>query len=619
MRRPSLPCEVDALDSVATEPSGRQGYEILPIWVNLSNTGVKTSVRTSAAEMNYIVRSFHSEERHEQSRETFTWRMLQLNPSSVKRGLWDILSLMLVLYDLVMVPLEVFEPEETEYANVVRWIARVFWSCDMVMSFLTGYMTQEGFLEMQPQRIVRRYLTTWFFFDAALVSSDWMDTILGGGESLGYAQITRSSRSSRIIRMIRLLRIARMSQVAKLCSERLMSDLSSRLTVLAEIMGLVLLIVCYSHVMACVWWGIGMQNKEESWVAHYELEEQPLPIRYGVSLHWSLSQLTGGMDEFTPVSDSERAFACGIFVIGFMLASLFVSSLSSSMTKLHIITSGEAQQLTTLREFMTQNNVTTRLAMRVMRNAKAALVLGNTYISEVNVNLMRLISEPLLEELHMEMYSPTLVHHPFFETYLIHCPQVMKKVCHNAITRKQVFSGDVIFETGEHPAEPVMYFIRKGLMKYSHSKGTTYDLKDGEWLAEAVLWTSWTHVGRCQAESNSDLLVVNATLFREIATSFHHPLNFDLREYAAEFVKDLNVHVGELTDISIDGYILKFGLFSNAFSWVFSRSKEAVTASDKFRVSTRRHSQYADLWKEKIAHHLASTHHVAAGRTISNL
>merc|ERR1719469_357148 len=56
------------------------------------------------------------------------------------------------------------------------------------------------------------------------------------------------------------------------------------------------------------------------------------------------------------------------------------------MTRLHILASGQSQQLVMLRRFLTQNNISTRLAMRIQRNAQLGMT--SKQISESAVDLM---------------------------------------------------------------------------------------------------------------------------------------------------------------------------------------------------------------------------------------
>merc|ERR1740130_1183783 len=107
------------------------------------------------------------------------------------------------------------------------------------------------------------------------------------------------------------------------------------------------------------------------------------------------------------------------------------------MTQWYIIGSQQAQQLTLLRRYLSQNGISKKLALRVQRNAKFSMKEEQKHMPESGVALMKHVSEPLHVELHFEMYNPMLQVHPFFARYVEECPHVVRKVCHTATGANQ--------------------------------------------------------------------------------------------------------------------------------------------------------------------------------------
>merc|ERR1711959_606813 len=110
-------------------------------------------------------------------------------------------------------------------------------------------------------------------------------------------------------------------------------------------------------------------------------------------------------------------------MFAFVMASIFVSSITSSMTQLNIIGSHRSQQLSILRRYLHQNKISHKLAMRVQRNAQFAISEQQRTLPENQVRLFSLVSEPLRVEMHFEMYAPVFASHPFFFDYIEECPQ----------------------------------------------------------------------------------------------------------------------------------------------------------------------------------------------------
>lgn len=473
-----------------------------------------------------------------------------LHPYSKRRVAWDIFSLMLVLYDMISIPLMFFEPESS-VLDAMEWVTRIFWTLDVPASVVSGYVTADGNIELRAGQIIRNYVKTWLALDICIVGSDWAGMAVNGS-ALQAAGVSKASRIIRIIRLMRLLRLIRMREVVAGILERFKSE---KLIILAELIKLMTLMIGLAHLLACCWYGLSAEFESEStaaWVVEYGFgQEVRLSKKYLMSLHWSLSQFAGGMDEITPVNDWERFFSICVFCMAFIVASAFVSSVTSSMTQLYFIGSQQSAQLSLLRRYMAQNKITKRLALRIQRNAQHMLIQLQESMSEDKVVILSVVSEPLKVELHFELYRDKVSCHHFFRKYLTECPQVMRRVCHSAIVYTRYSPGDVIFDTGENPKTPTMYFVIQGELEYAHVSGlrSSATVTHGEWLSEAVLWTSWTHRGCLTATTDCLLTLVDAQQFQDIVSQFEHG-DFNPADYAHDFVTRLNrEHPNDISDL----------------------------------------------------------------------
>merc|ERR1712048_561401 len=84
---------------------------------------------------------------------------------------------------------------------------------------------------------------------------------------------------------------------------------------------------------------------------------------------------------------------------------------------------------------------------------------------------------------------------------------------------------------------------------YTSQSHNFYNLRQGSWCCEAVLWTPWTHHGTMTAKDNCRICVINASKFQEIVGFFEHSMHFDPRHYAEQFVEELNGTEDEITDL----------------------------------------------------------------------
>jgi len=457
-----------------------------------------------------------------------------IHPHSRQRIAWDLSSLSLVIYDMITIPMAVFTLPESLFLKFMEWTTRLFWTFDMGMSSLTGVVLTDGSVQFDVRFILKRYLKTWLALDIFIVVSDWMELIAAGAGGAGA--FGRLSRSFRIVRVVRLLRLVRMREVMEQITERVQSD---KLSFMLSILKLSVFIISMAHILGCIWWGIGTNEEESvnSWVVAARYHNASLDAQYLASLHWSLSQFSGGMDEISPESPLERFFAVIVWIFAFMAAAVIVSNLTSSLTQMHIIGGTRSRQLAMLRKYLKQNAISSNLALRMQRSAQHAL---SADLTADLIELLPVVSESLRAEMHFEMYSVALRSHSFFAWCISDCPQVVRRFCHYAMSTLIFSASDCVFTKGESPSEPRMYVVAKGTLEYVTHAETT-PISEKVVVAEAVLWTlAWRHQGTLTATSDSKLAALDAKTFQEIAARFQDTATFDARVYAQDYVAHLN-------------------------------------------------------------------------------
>lgn len=455
---------------------------------------------------------------------------------------------------MVMIPFGLFDPEETWFLVFMIWLTRLFWTLDIPTSFVSGFVTADGTIEMRPAPIAKKYIRSWLVIDAMVVSVDWLELILSNAsEGLGIARIGKTSRIFRILRMIRLLRLAKVGEIVQLLSERFPSE---RIVIFADVLKLIMIMLGVGHFLACIWYAIGKSGPEhQNWLVEFGFAEETLDYRYIMSLRWALSQFAGGMDEVTPVSLAEHIYAGSVYLTAFWSGTVFLSILTSHMTQLYILGNQTSQKINGMQRYLRHQGISKALALRITRNAQHALKVRARETPEAAVGLVELVSVPLRIELHFEMYYPMLSRHPFFAAFQSDNPHVVRKVCHAAMTASHTSVGDVIFHVGETAQE--MIFVSRGLLKYSSGKARHEILVPGAWLSEPCLWTPWTHRGMLTVVQDSQCFNLRAEAFQQIVNQYELG-GSDPRDYAADFVARMNEELGDdLTDMGVD---VGFGL-----------------------------------------------------------
>ncbi|CAJ1345915.1 unnamed protein product [Effrenium voratum] len=515
-------------DSGRSNLAGEEQFEMLEVW-RASSKQMKKMKRGSHGESESSV-PFREEEDDYQEPVSHGWI---LNPDSSIRVAWDLGSLVMVLYDMVMIPMQAYSLPENAFLTMMEWTTRLFWTFDIFCSCCTGVVMADGAVEYNLKTILKRYAKTWLALDLVIVCSDWSEVIFSssGVAMLSFARVTR------IIRIVRLLRLVRMQEIMANVTERIQSE---TLGPLVQVSKVTIVLLTISHFTGCLWFALGARDVTEStWVKNQGYTALGVDAQYLASLHWALAQFSGGMDEIYPMNPLERLFAVAIGGTIFVIALVMLGVFTSGLTQQYIIGGSGARQLATLKRYLKQNNVSKVITKRVCRNAKHAI---SGDLTPESVELLHVISEPLKVELAFDMYSQVLMWHPFCLELLQDNSPIMRPICHRAMSMLLLSSTDIIFNLGEEPAEPKMYIVVSGQLEYMDSYGEVAQVGERRYLAEAVLWTNWKHRGTLTAISDVKVAMLDAQGFRDICQRFMRRSEAALRivRYASDFIDELN-------------------------------------------------------------------------------
>jgi len=518
-------------------------FQVLDTWLRPKVNSVHTVERMPSGAHLLLFDDEQSDEEEEEGGCISTWLVpylvpFMVSPSSWQYLCWELTGLLLIAHDIVTIPLQLLRPPDTTFTVLMSWTIRIFWTLDVFMSFVKGFVSPQGLLEVRPVKVFKQYVRSRLCFDLVLISCDWMEPIIAnirGGRG-NDTLVLRLLGMLRGIRLARPLRLARSQRISEFIFERIRSE---GVMLVAYIVAIMFLLLCLVHVVACIWYAINVGN---------ELVDD-LHASYFQAFHFVLALFAGEMLQ-EPSTLVQRIFVIIVLIMALVVSAAFVGSLTTAMTRLQIIASKRSTQFAALSHYLSDYGISRELAARVHRNARHALQEQKRHIPESSVELMTLISDPLRSEIHYEVFSPILNTHPFFQLYSGVNPVGVRHVCHTALQSVLTSRGDVIFSEHELPSTPRMIFIRSGKLIYARGLEPNQFVTAGDWVAEAVLWTNWIHRGTLRALVECRLLAVNAPDFMNIMVTF--PSSHGA-EYAKTFVESLNQteYVNELTDLSI--------------------------------------------------------------------
>lgn len=589
----------------AEPKSNPQLYVLNPVWTSKCKEAELNVEDDDAGAV--IAEAIYEMEDDISSRRGCIW-----SPHSKWRIAWDIVGIIVLFYDLVMIPIQLSFPDANLMHIPVLFViglsTLLYWTADVVTSFFVGFQDKRGVLILDWRRVVAHYIKTWFVLDFLIVTIDWAAMLMDGTfsevEAAGMMRMGKSLRMLRILRTLRLLRLVKLRQLLGAIQDRVDSEY---LSMVINITKYVAFIVAINHLVACAWCALGSIDAygQQTWLKSADMEGTSLTYRYATALHWSLTQFTPASMSVQPQNVSERIFAVIILLLALIVFSSFLSSITSAMTSLRNLGSNEEKQAWLLRKFFRQHHVSRDLTARIVHFVGIITTLNHEQLQESNVRYLQLLSGPLRQELAAELWLPRISVHPLFKELGGRNTDCMGKVCNLALSSLRLGRRDVLFLSDQECS--FLYIITRGLMMYNHKGGelATRNLikahpncEYAPWFCEASLWTKWIHRGRMVAGIESELITLDSSKFSEIISKF--PSMFGVcRHYGTLFVTNLNEQCKEDTpcDILRQDKVLRVNLFgirrpqtSSIDSHSFSRVQSVASTASVASVESQRTS-----------------------------
>ncbi|CAE7449802.1 Kcnh6 [Symbiodinium pilosum] len=497
-----------------------------------------------------------------------------LSPHGPKRVAWDFLSMLLLFYDVVTIPLTAYDPEPTTFTDTMDWITQIFWTCDIGMSLITGFV-QEGNVNLYPWPIFINYLKTWFILDLLVCGPDWIFTIVnisGSQGSTDPGSVNRLLRSLRVVRTVRLLRLVKLKRILAMIKDRITSE---AVFILVNICRMIVMLLLVNHFIAATFYLIGsLGEPQRNWLDEYNMQKSQADLffRYSTSLHWSLTQFTPASMDVHPQNVAERCFAIMVLIAGLVLFSSFISSITGSMSQLRNMQADKSKQFWLLRRYLKQQKVPMDLCFRVLRYIEYATSTSHDRVPEGRITILSALTEQLRNELTFYTHYRNLKKHPVFHQVAGMNEAILNRMSGQTLSSVDLAAGDPLFSLVD--ASRHMFFIETGGIRYTVHEASkkeaskrrmTEILSDGDcdpslstvlgkadYLCEVALWSSFQHIGVAQAIAEASVIRIEILPFCELVQK-----DSELRElltlYAHRFVEYMNTNGIEWVEVSFKG------------------------------------------------------------------
>merc|ERR1712079_274171 len=278
---------------------------------------------------------------------------------------------------------------------------------------------------------------------------------------------------------------------------------------------------------------------------------------YVTSLHWSLTQFTPAGMEVVPVNIYERTFTIVTMFMALVFFSSFVSSITNEVASMRLKKRAQDTKNNNLIRFLGENFVPLDLSARI--HEVAGLQQANQRrikrIHESDVELLKGLPVSLLEELHVEVFLPTMALNPFLDMLCARGLQAVTRCCHAAMSQQSLMAGQDLFNSGQEGTH--MIFVIAGEVKYIHGFHTalqvrtspeTVTIREEQYLCEQVLFLKWQHQGLLTARMPCELATLEGVAFQKTVQRFPDVLEL-CKRCAHAYVDRFMASTDELTDL----------------------------------------------------------------------
>ncbi|CAD8160415.1 unnamed protein product [Paramecium octaurelia] len=250
------------------------------------------------------------------------------SPNGSMKILWDLLCLLLVIYEMITVPLMI--GFEIEIIQLFSRISATIFIFDILLNLNTGVYL-EGKLNMNRKDILKEYMKFWFWLDS--VSAFPYDIIMDESSSqVQSAKLIRLLKFLRFVKVLKLIRLAKLKKIIDKFDELL--SMRPRVAAIINFCKLFFFVLYFAHILGCIFHYIAYQEpSDHSWLADIYFSDWT--IRYVNSLYWGIATMTTvGYGDISPQTPEERCIgillllvACGGFAftmnsIGFALQEI---------------------------------------------------------------------------------------------------------------------------------------------------------------------------------------------------------------------------------------------------------------------------------------------------------
>ncbi|OMJ66710.1 hypothetical protein SteCoe_36361 [Stentor coeruleus] len=420
-----------------------------------------------------------------------------LKPEEYSRFSWEMfVMIVLILLGFLLPYISAFEPSNTNLSRSIDIFTICIFSIDILINFNTGFY-EKGTLIMERSKIIKNYLTFWFWLD--LISTlplDWILEIAGSVNS----QASKLLKYIRILRVLKLIKLIRLTKL-KLMIIRIQDRISNKkILSLITVFKLLLYLFLIAHFFACIMFSVSSENMgPDTFVAGIVNKSDMLVLKnndlYVSCLYWAFVTMASiGYGDYSPKTSYERIFGVMTMITSSCMFGFIVGNIGTIIEKHSVKERQRRDILVQLNMYMRKNKFSIELTNKIRKYIE--FVFFHDQNTNVRINdLLSLLSLPLQEEIMMHTNGVLISKCPVFSIFTDSFVHRFARI----LESKFFSPNDSIIKEGQ--ASKGMFFINSGLIliyeNLTHCK--IKELCEGSFVGEIGLFTRQSCVASVSA------------------------------------------------------------------------------------------------------------------------
>jgi potassium voltage-gated channel Eag-related subfamily H protein 7 len=419
----------------------------------------------------------------------------------------------------------------------------VFFIVDIVLSFRTGFLDEAKTLVMDPHRIRRRYVRSWFALDLVSALPTQLIALAAGAYSSLYA--------------IKLLRLLKIGEVTHFTRSGAVHQWGKAIGLygrpgLMQLISFLFIYFVVCHLVACAYWAVASSRGERppcaewgagAWGVCDELvDDAPLAQQYASAFYWAVVTLLGNdtgpasAEVATPCLAAplrwmprhtlprrtlaswlqEKNFTSCVIVVGIFVNAVIIGSCASLLLGMDHKAIVRQQQMDAVNMHLAYNKVPAPLAARVRSYFDFLFASG---LEKDEAELFGDLPLKMQLQLTMIKKKPLLQATQIFRNLAAECTVAIV----NSLQPTVVLAREYVLIQGQGGDQ--MFFISRGLVQVTHFLGgfeqPLCQLRDGGHFGEmALLNLEGRRTANVLTLKNCELQILARPRFVELQDAF---------------------------------------------------------------------------------------------------